>query len=89
MLKEKIRGSNKKGSRFMESKKVKKIKLVVSSIVVLLLIILILVALFVYNNRENTNEVVNDNVLSENTNINKNNTLIEEVEETVEDTPWQ
>ena len=73
----------------MKSKKVNKIKIFVPIIVVVLLIALIFVAVFVYNSRENTNEVVNDNGLSENANINKNNTLIAEVEETVEDTTWQ
>ena len=73
----------------MESKKVNKIKVVVSIIVVLLLVILILVALFVYNDNEQTNEVANENIQSENTNINENNTLIAEVEEPVQDTPWQ
>lgn len=73
----------------MESKKVNKIKVVVSIIVVLLLVILILVALFVYNDDEQTNEVANENIQSENTNINENNTLIAEVEEPVQDTPWQ
>ena len=73
----------------MESKKVNKIKVVVSIIVVLLLVILILVALFVYNDNEQTNEVANENIQSENTNINENNTLIAEVEEPVQDTSWQ
>ena len=73
----------------MESKKVNKIKVVVSIIVVLLLVILILVALFVYNDDEQTNEVSNENIQSENTNINENNTLIAEVEEPVQDTSWQ
>ena len=85
----KDKGSNKKGSRGMESKKVNKIKVVVSIIVVLLLVALILVALFVHNDDEQTNEVANENIQSENTNINENNTLIAEVEEPVQDTPWQ
>ena len=70
----------------MESKKANKIKVIVTIIVVLLLIALILVALFIYNNNnEDTNEVVSQNVLS----ANENNTLIAEVEEPVQDTPWQ
>ena len=73
----------------MESKKVNKIKVVATIIIVLLLITLILVALFVYNNDEQANEVANENVLNENTNINENNTLIAQVEEPIRDTPWE
>ena len=74
----------------MEQKKVNKIKIIVSIIVILLLIALILVALFVYNNDEQTNEVANENVISENVNVNENNNiLVAEVQEEEEDTPWE
>ena len=69
--------------------KVNKIKVIVSIAVVVLLITLILVAVFVYNNREETNQVVSENVSSENVTINENNTLIAEVEEPQEDSPWE
>ena len=69
--------------------KVNKIKVIVSIAVVVLLITLILVAVFVYNNREKTNQVVSENVSSENVTINENNTLIAEVEEPQEDSPWE
>ena len=68
--------------------KLNKIKIIVPIIVLLLLVALILIALFVYNNKD-TNEVVNENVSIEDTNINENNTLIAEVKEPEEDTTWE
>ena len=68
--------------------KLNKIKIIVPIIVLLLLVALILIALFVYNNKD-TNEVVNENVSIEDTNIDENNTLIAEVKEPEEDTTWE
>lgn len=69
--------------------KSKKLKVIVPIIVIVLLITLILVYFFIYNNNKDTNEVVSENISSENITANENSTLIAEVEEPKEDIPWE